>query len=338
MPGKSVFILGSGQIGQAAARRFALAGWIVLVGHRGGSALPATLRTLGVIEVLFDRTHPGTLTRAIGPGADAVIDTIAYTPAHAEQLGDIAYDVGAFVVISSCSVYRDDDGRTLDEARDTGFPRFSGPIPETQPTIGPGTETYSTRKVALEQALAAIDRPVAILRPGAIHGVGCNAPREWWFVKRALDGRTGVPVAYDGAPRFHTTAAANVAELCHVAIERAATGIFNVGDPEPPSVREIGDMIAKAMGHAWEIVGLPKHPEGVVGATPWSIPRSLLIDTTKAEALGYAPAVTYAETVAETCCDLIDRTRDRPWRDAFPGLAAYTDPWFDYAAEDAFLA
>ena len=338
MAAKSVFILGSGQIGRAAAARFASEGFAVRLAHRAGGELPVELLEAGVKEVLLDRSVIGALTAGLGEGADALLDTIAYTPEHAHQLQAVQDRVGAFVVISSCSVYRDDDGRTLDEARDTGFPRFAGPIVETQPTIAPGPETYSTRKVALEQELGAIARPVAILRPGAIHGPGCNAPREWWFVKRALDGRTLVPLAYDGASRFHTTAAANIAELCRVVLERSASGVFNVGDPEPPSVREMGGFIAEAMGHHWELVGLPKHPQGTVGATPWSVPRPLLIDTGKAEAFGYRPRISYADTVAETCRDLIDRTAARSWREAFPGLVAYTEPWFDYAAEDAFMA
>ena len=338
MAGRSVFILGAGQIGCAAAQRFAESGWDVRLAHRAGGAFPEAMRDRGIEEVLVDREVVGALDAAVGDGADAVIDTIAFTPENARQLHAIQGRVGAFAVISSCSVYRDDDGRTLDEARDTGFPRFQGAIAETQPTVASGPETYSTRKVALEQALGDIERPVAILRPGAIHGAGCNAPREWWFVKRALDGRARVPVAYDGASRFHTTAAANIAELCRIVVERGASGVFNIGDPEPPSVREIGGFIAEAMGHTWELVGLPKHAVGTVGATPWSIPRPMLIDTSKAEALGYVPAAGYRDAVAATCEDLVRRADQRPWPEAFPGLAAYSDPWFDYDAEDAFLA
>jgi nucleoside-diphosphate-sugar epimerase len=335
---KSVFILGAGQIGRAAAVRLAAEGFAVRLAHRPGRPFPIELRDLGVEEVPVDRSVPGALSAGLGDGADALIDSIAYTPDDAAQLRSIQDRVGAFVVIGSCSVYRDVEGRTLDEAREVGFPKFAGPIAETQPTVAPGAETYSIRKVALELALGAIDSPVAMLRPGAIHGAGCNAPREWWFVKRALDGRTRVPLAYDGASRFHTTAAANIAELCRVVLETGASGAFNIGDPDPPSVREIGGFIAEAMGHDWDLVGLPKHPVGTVGATPWSVPRPLLIDTAKAEALGYAPVVTYRDAMAATCEDLVRRTGRTPWREAFPGLAAYTDPWFDYAAEDAFMA
>jgi nucleoside-diphosphate-sugar epimerase len=147
-----------------------------------------------------------------------------------------------------------------------------------------------------------------------------------------------VPLAYDGASRFHTTAAANIAELCRVVLTTGASGVFNIGDPEPPSVREIAGFIAEAMGHAWDLVGLPKHAVGTVGATPWSVPRPILIDTSKAEALGYAPVADYREAVAATCEDLVRRASQRPWPEAFPGLAAYGDPWFDYDAEEAFLA
>jgi hypothetical protein len=54
--------------------------------------------------------------------------------------------VGALVVVSSASVYRDAAGRTLDEAAASGFPELPVPIPETQPTVEPGAATYSTRK------------------------------------------------------------------------------------------------------------------------------------------------------------------------------------------------
>ena len=32
-------------------------------------------------------------------------------------------------------------------------------------------------------------------------------PREWWFIKRALDGREAIPVAYAGKSVFHTSSA-----------------------------------------------------------------------------------------------------------------------------------
>jgi hypothetical protein len=46
------------------------------------------------------------LAGALGSGADAFIDTIAYAADHASQLPEIEPGVGSFVVISSSSVYR----------------------------------------------------------------------------------------------------------------------------------------------------------------------------------------------------------------------------------------
>ena len=109
---------------------------------------------------------------------------------------DLQTDVGTLIVISSASVYRDAEGRSLDEAASGGFPDLPVPIGEDQPTVSPGPQTYSTRKAALEQALLENSRrPVTILRPCAIHGEGSRHPREWWFVKRILDGRREVPLA-----------------------------------------------------------------------------------------------------------------------------------------------
>lgn len=87
---------------------------------------------------MLDRDEPGALARALAAGADAVIDTIAYTDAHADQLLEIERSAGAFVVISSCSVYRDAAGRTLDEACTGGFPNLPLPMTEDQPTVDPG--------------------------------------------------------------------------------------------------------------------------------------------------------------------------------------------------------
>lgn len=40
-------------------------------------------------------------------------------------------------------------GRTLDEAAQNGSPKLPDPIAESQPTVAPRDETYSTRKAAL---------------------------------------------------------------------------------------------------------------------------------------------------------------------------------------------
>jgi nucleoside-diphosphate-sugar epimerase len=123
-----------------------------------------------------------------------------------------------------------------------------------------------------------------------------------------------------------------------MALNTPGARVLNVGDPQPPTVRGIGEAIAAAMGHAWEIVGLPGPPRGSVGASPWSIPAPLLVDMSVAEALGYRPVVAYADAMPELCSALRDATEGRRWEEVFPTLAGYPWPLFDYAAEDAALA
>jgi len=327
----ALIVGGTGQIGQAAARRLLAAGWRVRLAQRNAARLPDDLAAQ-VETVALDREAPGALAGALAGGADALIDTVAYDEGHARQLLEVEADVGGFVVISSGSVYRDAEGRTLDEARQTGFPRFPVPIGEDQPTVEPGPATYSTRKAALERALLqGARRPVTVLRPFAIHGPGSTHPREWWFVKRILDGRRRIPLAWRGESRFHTTATANLAELIRVVCEAPGARVLNAVDPEALSVAEIGRVIAGVYGVDLDFVLLDGAPEKGVGGTPWSGERPLVANMARAEALGYRPVAAYAEAIAAAC-----RSAEAL---AAAGVAfvPYLRPMFDYAAEDARL-
>jgi nucleoside-diphosphate-sugar epimerase len=331
---RAFIVGGTGQIGRAVAAELLSRGWHVTIAARGGRLPPEHLLQQGAEFVGFDREEPGALAKAIGGGADAIIDTVAYDEGHARQLLGIEEDVGAFVVISSASVYRDREGRTLDEAGETGFPDLPEPIPETQPTVDPGPMTYSTRKVALERTfLDNARRPATILRPCAIYGPHSSHPREWWFVKRMLDGRPFIPLAYEGKSRFHVSAVANIAALAAIALEHSAVGILNAADPEAPSVAEIGALIAGHMRYEGRIVGIGADAPANVGLSPWSIPRPFILDMQAAATLGYTPRTTYRQAVGPLC-DWLARQDPGAWQAAFPVLADYPWPVFDYASED----
>jgi nucleoside-diphosphate-sugar epimerase len=207
------FVLGgTGQIGRALARRFLEAGWDVRVGSRG--ELPPGL---DVQHVRVDRSEGKSLDGAVGD-VDVLVDLIAYSEADARQLLALEGRVGSLIVVSSMAVYADDEGRSMDDADGVdAFPKLPVPIPETQRTVPPGDSTYATRKVALEQALLAGPSPATVLRPGAIYGRGSPLAREWFFVKRCLDGRRAVILGDEGRSVFHTTSVENIAELALVA-------------------------------------------------------------------------------------------------------------------------
>jgi nucleoside-diphosphate-sugar epimerase len=339
---RTAFLLGgSGQIGLGLARALAPRGWRVTICDRSGRALPGEVERLGLERRVADRRRAGELERALGPGTDLLVDCVAFDADDARQLVRLSGVVGSIVAISSASVYRDDEGRALDDAEtDADMPRLPVPVPETQATVAPGDATYSTRKRAMEEILVEKSRaPCTVIRPGAIHGPGSRQAREWYFLKRALDGRRVVILAYRGESIFHTTSVANLAELIRLTADQPGTRILNSADPDPPSVGDIARLVYETVGEAPRQRLLPgPPPRQELGGTPWSIPHPFVLDTSAARtALGYQPVTTYESAVSETCRWLREATRGHDWETVLPQLAAY--PWnpFDYEAEDRFL-
>jgi nucleoside-diphosphate-sugar epimerase len=326
---RAVLIGGTGMIGRAAARALAEDGWEVVGVSRSG-VLPEGLAELGVESVVADREDDAQLRAALGAGADVVYDSVAMHRAHGEQLNGLDGLVGSLVVISTASVYADDEGRAFDgEGGDP--PQLPVPILETQQTAEPGDATYSTQKAELEQTLLAGPVPSTLIRACAVYGPGAKNPRELFFVKRAFDGRRRIALAWNGESRFNTASVANLAELIRLAAARPGDRILNGGDPDPPSTLEICHAIGNALEHEFEPVLLPADEFN----NPWGVPSSSsLIVSMEAAAreLGYRPVTTYPEAVKETCAWLVGELESgRSWE------GSYIQATLDYAAEDEAL-
>jgi nucleoside-diphosphate-sugar epimerase len=323
-----VLIGGTGMIGRAAARALVVDGWDVVAVSRSGT-LPAGLAELGVESFVADRADDTQVRAAVGTGADVVLDTVAFGHEQGEQLNSLSGLVGSVVVISSASVYADEDGRALD-GEGGEFPQFPIPVPETHPTAQPGEATYSTRKAELEQTLLEGPLSATLLRGCAIHGPGAQLPRELFFVKRVVDGRRRVALAWNGESRFHTTSVANLAELIRLAAAQPGDRVLNAGDPDPPSTLEISEAIGNALEYEFEPVLLP---DGAFG-NPWAVPRPFVVSMEAAERqLGYRPVTAYPEAVRETCAWLVGELEGgRNWD------GTYLEDTLDYAAEDEALA
>jgi nucleoside-diphosphate-sugar epimerase len=326
---RAVLIGGTGMVGRAAARALAQDGWDVVALSRSGD-VPTELAPLGVRGVAVDRADDAQLRSAIGDGADVVVDTVAYTREHAEQLNGLAGVAGSLVVISSASVYADGEGRALDDPEN--IPQMPVPIPATQPTVEPGDETYSTRKVALEQALLGGPIPATLVRACAIHGPGAKLAREVVFVKRAVDRRRRVAIAFRGESRFHTTSAVNLAELIRLAAAKPGNRALNAGDPDPPTTLEICHAIGAALDWEFTPVLLPADEYDNPWGAPPEWPFILSMEAAERE-LGYAPVATYAEAVRLTAAWLAaELAAGRNWD------GTYLEGMLDYTAEDAAIA
>ena len=334
MARRRAFLLGgSGQTGRALIPRLRERGWEVVVASRGERAVPE-----GVEHVRVDRADTAALKQALGDGADVLVDFVAFEREHAEQLLSLGGLVRSLVVLSSAAVYFEADGPRLESAGESSFPRLPVPLTERSPTAPPGPETYATKKAAIEQVLLGQDDlPATLFRAGAIHGPWSSWAREWHFVKRALDGRRAIVLAYHGESRFHPTSVHNLAELIWLAAERPGKRVLNAGDPDPPTVLEISRSIAASLDRDWAEV-LIGEPVGEVGDTFWSTPHPVVLDMNEAEfELGYRPVTTYGQAVPETVRWLVEVTKERPWQEVMPRAAEYMQNSFDYAAEDEFL-
>jgi nucleoside-diphosphate-sugar epimerase len=213
------------------------------------------------------------------------------------------------------------------------------PMDEDWPTVDNAETTYSPLKAAMERVLLAADLPVTVLRPGAIHGPYSPALREWYYIKRALDGRSRCVLAYDGGGRFHPSSTANIAALVLACAEQPGHRVLNAVEDDCPTEAEIGAAVFDAMGHQAEFLTFPGPPRGHLGDSPWGVPKPFVMSMERArQEVGYTAPVTYRQGV-ERDIEWVQRAlassggTDGPLP---PGLAFASDSWFDYAAEDAY--
>ncbi len=332
---KILIIGGTGQIGRAVTRHFLNLGWFVVVNARNMPVAPIWHDDLRYL--LVDRKNTEEFKYALGDPVDLILDCICYHKHDVETLLKLSPLTGNISVVSSASVYCDFQRRTLDEASTNGFPEFQLPITEAHTTVGPSGDTYSTRKREMEQLLMERSSvPISILRPCAIYGPFSNHAREWYFVKRILDGRTKIPLAFRGESRFHTTSVNLIAHVTCYLFEHSKTGIFNVADQTALSTGEIGQAIAKNMGTSIECVKV-RQGEPLIGLSPWSIPRPMILTSHDPAVAMINSKYNYADEVSSTIRFLIDNIDPENWKSSLPVLSNYPRDLFDYATEDRFF-
>ena len=153
-----LFIGGTGIISTACTQLAAQRGIDLTLATRGrrGAPLPAGVKTL----TLDMDDAPGAAQALAAQAFDAVVDWIAFTPAHIERdLNLFRGRTGQYVFISSASAYQKPSGHYL--------------ITESTPLANPYWQ-YSRDKIACEDRLIKAyreeDFPVTIVRPSLTYG------------------------------------------------------------------------------------------------------------------------------------------------------------------------
>lgn len=233
-----------------------------------------------------------------------------------------------------------------------GFPGYRGymnaplftppgmPVPtrEDAPRVeDPSEDEKGYRIVRTEERVFDAQPDATHLRYPWVYGPRQPAPREWSIVRRILDGRSRIVLADGGLSLSHFGYAENLAHAVLLAVdqpEKAAGEVYNCGDQEVLSLRQVVETIALSMNHPLEIVSMPWEiatPARPLVAQPWTSHR--IVSTGKIEAeLGYRDLVAPREALARTASWL----RANPPEPGGAEEMVMEDP-FDYEAEDLLI-
>ncbi len=212
------------------------------------------------------------------------------------------------------------------------------PIAEDGPTVRDPSEDRKGYRVArTEEAVFAHHPNAAHFRYPYAYGPYQLVPREWSIVRRLLDGRRRIILADDGLTLHHHGFTQNLAHAVLLGVDDepgAAGKIFNTGDEEVLSIRQVVECCASALGHELEIVSMPYDlavPARPLLTQPFPTHRVLDLSRVKRD-LGYRDVVPAREAVPRTARWLAEHPIAPGAQEEF----VLTDP-FDYTAEDELM-
>lgn len=325
MGGRALVIGGTGPTGVPIVRGLVERGWAVTILHRGEHE---TGETPTAVEHLHrDPYDDAQLRDALdGTTHDLVVGMYGRLRRIAELTSGRC---AQFVSVGGVPAYRGWMNPWLP---------MPTPVAEDAALVRtPDDDEKGYRIVRTEEAVFEHHPRATHFRYPYVYGPLQLAPREWLIVRRVLDGRRRIVVADDGLTLHHHGYTENLAHAVLLAVDRpdtAAGKIFNAGDEDVLTVRQVVDATTAALGHDLEIVSMPY--EIATPARPLLTqpsPRHRVLDLTRVRRdLGYRDLVAPREALARTARWLADHRPE-------PGgmeETVLTDP-FDYAAEDRLI-
>jgi len=279
---------GGGFIGTRVAESLLAAGHAVTVMSRGRRSGLA-----GCDHILADRADAATIAGALeGRRFDLTVDFLAYDATDVERLLTVPYAaLGRYLMISSGQVYLIAEGAEPPyREEDAELPV----IPEPEPgSYAHGNWVYGIGKRRAERALSALRgthgmRAVALRLP-IVQGEGDTSLRHWAYLERLLDG--GPVLLPDGGTRLvrHVYAADVGRTVTWLAAHPAPRMMaYNLASPEPVTLRELHERMAREAGVTPRFVEVPWSEMRAAGlddtCSPYAGRWSSLLDPSRAAA------------------------------------------------------
>jgi len=233
-----------------------------------------------------------------------------------------------------------------------GFPCYRGyfepqrftPVGMPVPTYEDGPKVASEEEHAKGYRIRRTEEQVLALHPEATHfrypyvyGPRQPVPREWCVVRRIIDGRRHIILPEGGLTLCTFGYAGNIAHAVLLAVDDPAASagqVYNTGDEQVLSLRQVVECICAALDHEMEIVSMPW--EAARPAWPMlmhPLPTHRVLDICKLRReLGYRDPVAPPEALALTA----------RWYVANPPPPGGETEWilqdpFDYEVEDRLI-
>jgi nucleoside-diphosphate-sugar epimerase len=290
-----LLIGGTGSMSQRTAELAVEQGHDVMIVSRGRRPLPQGLPVKTLVAERQDlRAHAGELAEF---APEAVVDSICFDAARAEDLVALFPKAKRVVLISSVDVYGEDIGAM--------------PVTEKRP-IAP-VSAYAQGKALCERVvLEGLGRRATVVRPSHMLGRTYLTTSLWsrspFLVDRLRKGKA-IP-AIDGGRNLMTPVyAVDVANWVMRTIESPVAGseIFNAVGDETVTQRDYYACIASILGVELKLVAIPSHVFRRHVKEPsvfnWHRPYS---NTKAVQKLGYKPVGTLRSMLEETVAHMLE--------------------------------
>lgn len=325
---KALVVGGTGPTGPFIVNGLLARGYDVSIFHRGSHEI---VEIPPEVEHIHGDPHfLETIREALG---DRTFDLAVVTYGRIRYLAQaLVGKVGRFVSVGGVASYRGYmDPNAL-------FPPGARvPLSEQAPVVASEQEHRFSYLIAqTEQAVLDHHPTAAHFRYPHVYGPYQLVPREWSILRRILDRRPFIVVPEDGLSLSTHGYAGNLGHAVLLAVdqpEASAGQIYNCGDAEQLTLRQIIEVMCRKMSYPMEIIGMPyriAHPSRPYAT---ATPHHRVVDLQKIKTqLGYRDPCPVVEALGLTV-DWLLANRPPVGGDLEQRLQ---DP-FDYAAEDRLV-